>query len=41
MVNFSTQVCSESISEGFSASETWEVLLDGNVWFFSRLQFYW
>ena len=41
MVNFPTQVCSESISEGFSASETWEVLLDENVSFFCRLQFYW
>ena len=30
-INFSTQFCLESISNGFSASESREVYLNGNV----------
>ena len=40
--NFPTQYCLGSISNGFSATESREVSLNGNVYdFFSRLQFYW
>ena len=34
-VNFATQFCLESISNGFSATESREVSLNGNVYDFS------
>ena len=39
-VNFLTQFCLGSISNGFSATESREVSLNVNVWFFSLLRFY-
>ena len=33
-VNIPAQFCLRSISNGFSAPESWEVSLNGNVWFF-------
>ena len=34
-VNFQTQYCLRSISNGFSATESREVFLNGNVYYFS------
>ena len=38
--NFPTQFCLESISNGFSATESREASLNGYMCYFSRLKFY-